>query len=85
MREDELRIRVLEEARYFVETQSTVRETAKAFGVSKSTIHNHLTRQLPTYNPSLAGKAQALLKENMNERAFRGGIATKIKYLMKKQ
>ena len=84
MRGDELRSRVLEEARYFVNTQSTVRETAKVFGVAKSTIHKHLTKQLPTYNPSLAEKAQDLLKENMNERAFRGGIATKIKYLMKK-
>ena len=38
MRGDELRSRVLEEARYFVNTQSTVRETAKVFGVAKSTI-----------------------------------------------
>ena len=35
MLEDKLRSRVLEEARYFVNTQSTVRETAKVFGVAK--------------------------------------------------
>ncbi len=31
--------RALEAARYIVENNATVRQTAKAFGVSKSTVH----------------------------------------------
>ncbi len=36
-------VRVLEEAAYIIKTNSTVRETAKSFGVSKSTVHTEVT------------------------------------------
>ena len=35
--------RVVEIARYIVEHKATVRETAKAFGISKSTVHAEVT------------------------------------------
>ena len=35
--------RVVEIARYIVEHKATVRETAKAFGISKSTVHADVT------------------------------------------
>ncbi len=37
--------RILEEARYIVEHEATVRQTAKAFMSSKSTIHTVVTKQ----------------------------------------
>lgn len=36
--------RILEEARYIVEHEATVRQTAKAFMSSKSTIHTAVTK-----------------------------------------
>ena len=35
--------RVVEIARYIVEYKATVRETAKAYGISKSTVHAVVT------------------------------------------
>ena len=39
-------------ARYIVDTKSTVRSTAKVFGVSKSTVHMDVTRRLNTLTRS---------------------------------
>lgn len=38
-------------ARYIVDTKSTVRSTAKVFGVSKSTVHMDVTRRLEHIDP----------------------------------
>ena len=38
--------RILRAAEYIVEHRATVRETAKRFGVSKSTIHKDVTERL---------------------------------------
>ena len=40
-------------ALYMIEHRSTVRSAAKAFGVSKSTVHKDLQERLPAINPSL--------------------------------
>ena len=40
-------------ARYIVDTKSTVRSTAKVFGVSKSTVHMDVTRRLEHIDPEL--------------------------------
>jgi putative DeoR family transcriptional regulator (stage III sporulation protein D) len=60
---------------------ATVRETAKRFGISKSTIHKDLTERLLKINPELASEAEKVLKANKKERHVRGGRATKEKYL----
>lgn len=59
---------------YFNTHQSTVRETAKAFGISKSTVYVYLTEIRPN-----ATSAEILAK-NKAERHIRGGQATKNKY-----
>lgn len=41
-------------AKYILEKNTTVRQTAKTFGVSKSTIHKDVTERLEEINPSLA-------------------------------
>ena len=84
MQQEELKAIVLEEARYFVEQKSTVRETAKQFGSAKSTIYNHLTYLLSSYDPFLAEEVKEILNFNRIERAFRGGASTKKKYLLLK-
>ena len=60
--------RVIAEARYLVEMGSTVRATAKAFGVSKSTVHKDVTDRLRTYKPDLYKQVAIVLKKNKDER-----------------
>lgn len=68
---------------YIIENNATVRQTAKAFGVSKSTVHKDVTDRLAQLNPSLAAAARKVLEVNKSERHIRGGMATKEKYLSK--
>jgi putative DeoR family transcriptional regulator (stage III sporulation protein D) len=67
-------------AKYIIENKSTVRETAKIFGISKSTVHKDVTERLRIINPKLANNAKTILDENKAERHIRGGLATKRKY-----
>ena len=73
--------RAMEIANYIIENNATVRQTAKAFGISKSTVHKDVTERLMQINPSLAGDARKVLDTNKSERHIRGGLATKEKYL----
>lgn len=68
-------------ANYIIDYTATVRQTAKAFGVSKSTVHKDVTERLEQINPSLAKEARKVLDVNKSERHIRGGLATKEKYL----
>lgn len=68
-------------ANYIIEQNATVRQTAKAFGVSKSTVHKDVTERLETVNKGLALEARKVLDVNKSERHIRGGLATKEKYL----
>ena len=68
-------------ANYIVEYNATVRQTAKAFGVSKSTVHKDVTERLLQINPALAKSARKVLDVNKSERHIRGGMATREKYL----
>ena len=62
-----------------------MRQTAKKFGISKSTVHKDVTERLIQLNPSLAGKAREVLDVNKQERHIRGGLATRKKYLQKQE
>ena len=73
--------RVLEVSKYIIETGCTVRTAAKVFGVSKSTIHKDVAQRLPKISLPLYNQAKLVLKKNKEERHFRGGQATKLKYL----
>ena len=67
-------------ASYIIETKSTVRQAAKKFNVSKSTVHKDISERLEKVNPSLARDAKKVLEINKAERHIRGGRATKRKY-----
>ena len=68
-------------ANYIIDNNATVRQTAKAYGVSKSTVHKDVTERLIQINPSLASEARKILDLNKSERHIRGGLATREKYL----
>lgn len=72
--------RACELAAYIIENRTTVREAAKKFGVSKSTVHKDIRERLPLYNRTLYLQVQEILEENKAQRHIRGGIATQRKY-----
>ncbi len=78
---DYIEERAVEIAYYIIEHKATVRQTAKIFGVSKSTVHKDVTERLLKINPVLAGEARKVLNVNKQERHIRGGFATREKYL----
>ncbi|MCD7738028.1 MAG: sporulation transcriptional regulator SpoIIID [Lachnospiraceae bacterium] len=70
---------------YIIENNATVRQAAKVFGVSKSTVHQDVVHRLGAVNPGLAKDARKVLDFNKSERHIRGGLATKEKYLRQKR
>ena len=78
---DYIEERAVEIAYYIIEHKATVRQTAKIFGVSKSTVHKDVTERLLKINPALAGEARKVLNVNKQERHIRGGFATRENYL----
>ena len=73
--------RAMEIASYIIENNCTVRQAAKQYGISKSTVHKDVAERLPAINSELARQAREILELNKSERHIRGGLATKEKYL----
>ena len=78
--DERLSQRAISLANYMIENKSTVRQAAKIFGVSKSTVHKDLTERLENIDSSLAIEVRKILDLNKSERHIRGGMATKEKY-----
>lgn len=77
---DYIEERALEIGEYIIEEGATVRQAARKFGISKSTVHKDVTERLEQVNASLARDARKVLDINKSERHIRGGQATKAKY-----
>ena len=77
--------RAIEIGTYIIESNATVRQTAGKFGVSKSTVHKDVSERLTNINPALAAEVRKVLDVNKAERHIRGGMATKEKYLHRKE
>ena len=69
-------------AEYIIENNATVRCAAKAFGISKSTVHKDVTQRLRQISSSLYQDCQAVLQTNKSQRHIRGGLATREKYAL---
>ena len=72
--------RTLEEAHFMSDTGKTVREIAKEFRVSKSTVHKDLHERLEKIDKNLYKEVQSVLLYHTNIRHLRGGQSTKKKY-----
>ncbi len=72
--------RAKEFALYIIENNATVRQTAKAFDISKSTVHKDVTERLLLVSPALFEQCRRVLMENKAQRHIRGGQATKEKF-----
>lgn len=82
---DYIEERAVELACYIIERKATVRQTAKKYGISKSTVHKDVTERLVKINPFLAARIRVVLDVNKAERHIRGGMATKEKYLHERE
>lgn len=82
---DYIEERALSVANYIIESKATVRQAARRFGISKSTVHKDCTDRLKQINPSLAREVRQILDVNKQERHIRGGLATREKYLHQKE
>lgn len=70
---------------YIINNKCTIRECAKEFDISKSTVHNDLSKKLKKINKFLYVQVYKVLDKNLQERSMRGGMATKLKYLKLKK
>ncbi|MBQ2752600.1 MAG: sporulation transcriptional regulator SpoIIID [Firmicutes bacterium] len=75
--------RAVDVANFMIHYNATVRETAKKFGISKSTVHKDITDRVEKIDPDLASSVRKVLEVNKAERHLRGGMATKRKYMNK--
>ena len=81
MKKSYIETRVIDVANFIIAQNATIRETAKKFGISKSTVHIDVTDRLININKSLANQVKEIINYNKSERHIRGGLATKEKYL----
>ena len=72
--------RCLDVARYMLDTRSTIRQAAAAYGLSKSSVHKDMCVRLPRISAQLARQVAALLEYNKAVRHLRGGEATRRRY-----
>lgn len=66
--------------KYIKDNNATVRSTACAFHISKSTVHKDVTQRLRTRDPQLYAEVKKVLEIYKRERHIRGGLATRRKY-----
>ena len=62
---------------YIADTGATVREAARHFGVSKSSVHKDMDERLPRLSTALSGQVRQVLSYNKSVRHLRGGEATR--------
>ena len=61
-------LRVINEGKYIIETKDTVREIAKVFNVSKSTVHKDLKERLLEIDSEMYNKVSNILKYHSKQR-----------------
>lgn len=80
-----MRSRSEEFAVYIIENKATIRECANYFRISKSTVHNDISKKLKDINRFLYYHVYKILDNNLKERHIRGGLATQYKFYLQRQ
>lgn len=76
--------RIISESNYIIKTKNTIRQTAKKFNISKSTVHKDVAYRLLEIDKSLYQKVSKILQNHIDTRHIRGGESTKRKYMSNK-
>ena len=77
--------RTRELGEYVLRTHETIRESAKKFHLSKSTVHYDLSIRLQKVDSKLYEEIKKILQEHFEEKHLRGGESTKKKYEILKE
>ena len=77
--------RVIEVADYIINTKDTIRQTAKKFNISKSTVHKDLQERLSKIDIIKYNIIKEILNEHIETRHIKGGESTRQLFLRKKQ
>lgn len=77
--------RVIDEADYMILTNKTIREVAKKFYVSKSTVHKVLQERLLLIDIKRYSNVKEILKNHIEIRHINGGKKTKQIFLEKRR
>ena len=80
MKYNDLDERTIKLAYYILENHITIRDTAKASNIPKSTVHNDLSKKLKYINYNLFLEVKKLMEENFSIKHIHGGESTKLKY-----
>ncbi len=78
--DETIRQRCLTIASWMLEHNATVRQAAKVFGISKSSVHKDMNERLPRLDRNLSRQVTALMDYNKAVRHLRGGAATQRRY-----
>lgn len=79
--DESIRQRVTDVALYMQKHRATVRQAARFFGLSKSSVHQDMTQRLPLIDEGLACCIRELMRYNKSVRHLRGGESTRRRYL----
>ena len=71
-------------ARYILQTNATIRQTAVQFDMSKSSVHSYVSNRLKKSNYPLYSQLKLVLDKHFEEKHLHGGEATRQKYLNEK-
>lgn len=77
--------RTLQVANHISQTEDTIRKTAEIFNLSKSTVHNDLSKRLKRVDFKMYENVQKILDKNFSEKHIRGGQSTKHKFETKER
>lgn len=72
--------RTVKEAKHIIDTDDTIRTTAKKFNISKSTVFMDLNQRLKEIDNSMFKEVSSILKKHDEDKHIRGGEVTKQKY-----
>ena len=72
--------RVISETYYMINTNKTIRDIAKEYKVSKSTVHKDLKDRLKNIDNELYKNIKIIINKHIETRHIKGGESTKKKY-----
>ena len=76
--------RVLNIANHIIDTKETIRETAKKFNISKSTVHKDLQERLYQIDINKYNIIKQIMNEHIETRHIKGGESTRQLFERKK-
>lgn len=71
-------------ADYIIDTKDTIRNTAKKFNVSKSTVHKDMKERLYEININKFNIVKKIMEEHIETRHIKGGESTRQLFLRKR-